>query len=83
MAMTEVELCEIVKKTSKNKEKKEMTLTAFIITLLVVVIVASQVYAWTRNNDESYGFTEREVTVFAVSMIDIALVFIVGGIWLW
>lgn len=60
-----------------------MTITAFIIALLVAVIGASQVYAWTRPNDESYGFTEREVTVFAVSMIDIALVFIVGGIWLW
>lgn len=60
-----------------------MTLTVFITALLVAVIVASQVYAWTRNNDESYGFTEREVTVFAVSMIDIALVFIVGCVWLW
>lgn len=60
-----------------------MNLTIFITALLVAVIVASQVYAWTRNNDESYGFTEREVTVFAVSMIDIALVFIVGGIWIW
>ena len=60
-----------------------MILTVFITDLLVAVIVASQVYAWTRNNDESYGFTEREITVFAVSMIDIALVFIVGGIWLW
>lgn len=60
-----------------------MSKNVFIIVLLSIIIVASQVYAWTRNNDESYGFTEREVTVFAVSMIDIALVFIVGGIWIW
>ena len=60
-----------------------MSKNVFIIVLLSIIIVASQVYAWTRNNDESYGFTEREVTVFAVSMIDIALVFIVGGVWLW
>ncbi len=60
-----------------------MTLTVFITALLLAVIVSSQVYDWTRNNEESYGFTEREVTVFAVSMIDIVLVFLVGGIWLW
>ena len=60
-----------------------MTLTVFITALLVAVIGASQAYAWTRPNDEEYGFSERSVTVFAVSMIDIALVFLVGGIWLW
>lgn len=36
-----------------------MKLTIFIIALLVAVIAASQVYAWTRPNDEEYGFSER------------------------
>ena len=60
-----------------------MIFTFFITDLLVAVIVASQVYAWTHNNDESNGFVEREATVIAVSMFDIALVLLVGGIWLW
>ena len=57
----------------------------FPIAIIVLFIIITQIFAWTRDDTiiEKFKPTERDIAVTAASTLDVLFAAIIAIIWIW